>query len=79
MHKKKASALDELAVTAALEKAAAAGFDMEEATDRIAAVATLGLADSEKVASAPAGDLDAAVDIRSLEYLEAAGYPVEWA
>jgi hypothetical protein len=80
MHKKKeSSALDELAVMAALEKAAAAGFDIEEATDRIAAVATLGLGESEKIASAPAGDLNAAVDIRSLEYLEAAGYPVEWA
>lgn len=76
--KKEASALDQLALEAAVEKAAAAGFDAEEAAERVNAVATLGLGESEKVASAPAGDLGAAVEIRSLEYLEAAGYPVNW-
>jgi len=77
--KKESSALDELALQEAFNKAASAGFDTDEATDRLNAVFTLGLGESEKVASAPAGDLNAAVDIRSLEYLEAAGYPVTWA
>lgn len=73
---KKSSAIDELAVTSAYEKAAAAGYDTDEAAERLAAVYTLGLGESEKVASATS--LDGAVEIRSLEYLEGAGYPVQW-
>jgi len=74
---KKGSAIDNLASELAVEKAAAAGFDPEEAAERIDAVLTLGMDDSIKVASAES--LEAAVDIRSLEVLEAAGYPIEWA
>jgi len=76
--KKESSALDDLALQSAFDKAASAGFDTDEAVTRLNAVYALGLGESEKIASAPFGDLNAAVDIRSLEYLEAAGYPVEW-
>lgn len=75
--KKESSAIDELALEAAVEKAAEAGFDAEEAAQRVLAVHTLGLlGESEKVAAA--ADADAAVDVRALELLETAGYPVTW-
>jgi hypothetical protein len=74
---KESSAIDEFAAQSALEKAAAAGFDTDEATDRINSVFTLGvIGDSEKIAMAK--DTQGAVEIRSLEILEAAGYPVTW-
>lgn len=75
---KKASAIDELAFKEALKKAAAAGIDPEQAASRINAAVTLELlGESTKVASA--NDVNTAVEIRSLEMLEAARYPVEWA
>lgn len=73
---KTASAIDELAVPLAIEKVAEQGWDKEEATERVSAVYTLGLGESEKTASA--GTLEEAVDTRALEFLEAAGYPVSW-
>lgn len=81
---KKASAIDELAANRALaivdefnKQAGANGFDLTEASERIAAVVfTLGLADSTKIAAA--ADVNAAIEIRALEALEAAGYPVQW-
>jgi len=73
---KESSALDELAGEAALNKVAAAGWDPEEAGERLDAVLTLGMDLSEKIASA--ADVDSAVEVRSLELLEAAGYPVTW-
>lgn len=73
---KKSSALDELAAEMAVVKAASAGWDLGEASERVAAVLTLGMGDSEKVASV--ADLESAVEVRSLEFLEAAGYPVTW-
>jgi hypothetical protein len=74
---KKASAIDEFAAERAVEKAAEAGWDADEAIQRINSVFTLGtIGDSEKIAAAK--DVDGAVDIRSLEILEAAGYPVTW-
>jgi len=73
--KKESSALDALAVEAAVKIAHADGrFDIEEVADRVAAIATLGLDESTKVA----GTLEAQVEVRALEFLEAAGYPVEW-
>jgi len=69
-------ALDTLAVQAAFEKAAEAGFDQDEAKARLNAVFTLGLGESEKIASTTSrAD---AVELRALEILEAAGYPVTW-
>ncbi len=78
MRDKKASAITELASVEAVKLAAAEGYDVDEACERVAAVLTLtgGNLDNTKIASA--GDVDSAVGIRALELLEAAGYPVEW-
>lgn len=74
--KKEASVIDEMALEHAVKIAHADGrFDLEEVANRVGAVFTLGLDDSTKVASTA----DQQVEIRALEYLEAAGYPVEWA
>ncbi len=74
---KKASAIDELAAEQAVEKAAAAGWDADEAVSRISAVMTLGPSEEgSKVASAE--NVEQAIDIRSSEILELAGYPVNW-
>lgn len=81
---KEASALDQLALNAAVDmlvdfnKEGSQGvFDLEEAAERLDAVATLGLGESVKVASA--ANAEQAVHVRALEFLEAAGYPVTWA
>jgi hypothetical protein len=71
-----APAIDQLAAEMACEKAASAGYDADEAAQRVIAVLTLGAPDSIKVASAPS--LEAAVDVRALELLELAGYPVQY-
>lgn len=74
-----ASAIDELALKAAVKIASEGNFDEAEAEQRVGAVATLGGPSSEggtKVASATS--VEEAVNIRALEYLEAAGYPVNW-
>jgi hypothetical protein len=69
--------VDQLAAELAVEKAAAANWDKDEAITRINAVITLGgPGESEKAASA--SDLNGAVEVRSLEFLEAAGYQVYW-
>lgn len=51
-------------------------IDVKVAAERLAAVHTLGLHDSEKVASVQ--NAEQASYVRALEYLEAAGYPVNW-
>lgn len=71
-----APAIDQLAAEMACEKAASAGYDADEAAQRVIAVLTLGAPDSMKVASAET--LEAAVDVRALELLELAGYPVQY-
>lgn len=73
---KKSSAIDELAAQQSVIKAAEAGFDSAEAVSRISAVLTLGPKESEKIAQIQ--DTDQAVEVRSLELLEQAGYPVTW-
>jgi hypothetical protein len=91
---KVASAIDTLAMTRAFDivrehnaaateynKTAAADkkatlVDEKDAATKIAAVHTKGLGESMKVASAV--DHKAAVEVRALETLEAAGFPVEW-
>ena len=70
------SAIDQLAAALACEKAASAKYDADEAAQRVIAVLTLGAPDSMKVASAET--LEAAVDVRALELLELAGYPVKY-
>lgn len=75
--KKQSSAIDELAAERAVLMAHEANFDAEQAGRKVASVRELELVgESEKVAHAP--DLDTAVGIRALEFLEAAGYPVTW-
>lgn len=78
---KKASALDELAYQDALKKVAEAGLDPEVAAQRLQAVYVLTggeLPNGTKVAAAN-GNVETAVQIRALELLEAAGYPINWA
>jgi len=75
--KKESSALDILAGELAVVKVAESGlYDPEEAGDRISAVLTLGAPESEKIASVQ--DVEQAKDLRALELLELAGYPVTW-
>jgi hypothetical protein len=75
--KKESSAIDEYAAELALQKVAEINYDVDEAAERIGALYTLGaMPESEKIASA--GDVNEAVEIRALEMLEAAGYPVDW-
>jgi hypothetical protein len=89
LHGKKKEAADEsairnlndAAIDSALEKVAAAGYDVNEAVERLGAVFTLtgsdGPSDLSKVAACESVEL--AVETRSLQLLESAGYPVEWA
>jgi hypothetical protein len=76
LKEKKSSAVDQLAASEAVKIAFDAGFDPEEAGERLSAVLTLGVPESEKIASVQ--DLDVAKGIRALELLELAGYPVTW-
>jgi hypothetical protein len=61
--------------TAAADKQVAF-IDEKDAATKIAQVHTKGLGESIKVASAP--DHKVAVEVRALETLEAAGFPVDW-
>jgi len=74
---KKGSALDSEAAEYAFQKAAEAGWDVNEASERLTAVLTLGPLESEKIASA--STYGEALEVRSLELLAQAGYPVQWA
>lgn len=76
---KKASVsdLDAKAAELAVQKIASSNYwDVNEGVERLHAVLTLGPKESVKVASAP--NFEAALDIRALELLELAGYPIEW-
>ena len=75
--KKEASAIDQLAAKQAVVMAKEAGLDPEIAAKRVDAVLILGgPGASEKIASAKT--LEDTVQIRALEFLEKAGYPVTW-
>lgn len=71
-----AQAFEELSANQAIKIASVAGYDDEEAYTRVNAVYVLGLGESEKIASVT--NTEDALHIRGLEYLEAAGYPVNW-
>lgn len=78
LKKKESSAIDQLALERAVVKAAESGYDPDQAAERIHAAAVLDLlGESTKVASA--SNVEHAIDIRALEILETAGYPVTWA
>jgi hypothetical protein len=68
--------LDELAANQALAILKEAEIDDKLAYDRVSAVYTLGLKDSEKIAHVQG--FDQAVQVRALEFCEAAGFPVNW-
>jgi hypothetical protein len=71
------SELDMKSAELAVQKLAASNhWDVNEGVERLNAVLTLGVKDSVKVASAP--NFEAALDVRSLELLELAGYPIKW-
>lgn len=72
--KKESSAIDEMAVDTALKLAADGGYDVEQAGELLAGVVEA--TESTKIASA--STVEQAVEIRALEFLEAAGYPVQW-
>jgi hypothetical protein len=75
--KKEASAIDQLAAKQAVVMAKEAGLDPEIAAKRVDAVLTLGgPGPSEKTASATT--LEETIQVRALEFLEKAGYPVTW-
>ena len=76
--KDSAAALNELALELAVEKCASAGWDADEAATRIVSVINLDLVGGENTKIAYANDVDGAVEIRALELIEAAGYPVTW-
>jgi hypothetical protein len=71
---KQASALDQLAMEAAVKLASDAGFDPELAASRIVGLQALGGVASVKIAQ----KTEDQIQVRALEYLEAAGYPVNW-
>lgn len=74
--KSAAAQFEELSAKRAIEIAKAAEYNPEVAQQRVSAVYTLGLGETEKIASVQ--NVDQALHIRGLEYLEAAGYPVNW-
>lgn len=75
--KKEASAIDQLAAKRAVELAKEAGIDVKVAAKRVDAVLTLGgPGQSEKIAAARS--LEETIHIRALEFLEKAGYQVNW-
>lgn len=73
---KQASSIDQLAAQEAFNKVASHGFDTNQAESLLNAVLTLGPSESQKVASA--STVEEAIDLRSLELLEMAGYPVNY-
>lgn len=75
---KVASNLTRLGALKAIEKAASVNLDRDEAARKVAAVLELGIFDESKSKIAAATDFNDAVEIRALELLEVAGYPVTW-
>jgi len=75
--KKKASAIDNLAAPLAVEKAAAAGWNLEQAAELVSELVLSGASDANSKVAA-AANVNQAVEIRASELLEQAGYPVDW-
>lgn len=74
---KAATAFDVQAARHAVKVASAAGLDAREAAAKLEALLTLGAPEMGKTAGA-LGDYNQALNVRSLELLEASGYPVDW-
>lgn len=75
---KEASAIDQLAAKRAVELAKQAGLNEKVAAKRVDAVLTLGLAPETTKKTASARSVQENIHIRALEFLETAGYPVDW-
>ena len=71
-----AAKFEKTACAHAIKIAEAANYPTDVAEARVTAVYTLGLQESEKIASV--NTVQDALHVRGLEYLEAAGYPVNW-
>jgi hypothetical protein len=74
----KGASINDYAFESALYKVAEAGWDAEECAERINSVFTLGMFDEENTKISAAYDVDGAIEIRSLEMLESAGYEINW-
>ncbi len=76
---KSASAFEQVAAEHAVKIAQQAGLNVDEVVEKVSAVLVLGGPNQEKTKVAQVVDnYEAAVNVRGLEYLEAAGYPVDW-
>lgn len=75
MQEKKGS-FDLAAANSALKQVVEAGNDEKVANARLTAVLTLGLQESAKTAGIKS--YEQALQVRALEFCEAAGYPVQW-
>lgn len=71
-------ALSKVAAKHAYQMGVDAGFDKEVLAHRLGAVLTLDLVPATNTKVASATDFETAKQIRALELLEAAGYPVTW-
>ncbi len=71
-----AHAFEELAARKGIEMAKEAGLDETQITNLVSAQYTLGLKETEKTAGI--SDLQKALEIRGLEYLDAVGVEVNW-
>jgi hypothetical protein len=78
-HKKEGSALDELAAERAMAKIAEANWDIEQGAQLLTELISKGASEENTKIAAAQGDLEGALEIRSLELLEQAGYQVNWA
>lgn len=76
--KAEAQAFEEVSARYAIDMAKHAGYDEEEAFNRVNAVYVLGLDDENTKVAHANGDYNKGVHLRALEYLEAGGYPVDW-
>ena len=67
---------DELSARHAIEMLKQAGVDEDVAVSRVSAAYTLGIPESTKIASA--ADANTALELRALEFCDAAGFQVDW-
>lgn len=74
--RKEASSIEFLAIDRAFEMAKAASLDLKDVSAKLSDSLADGITESSKLASART--LEEAVEIRALEFLEGAGFPVQW-
>jgi len=74
---KEASAYDLTAAHVALELIKSAGWDGDQAADRLNAVLVLGTKETEFAKTAALNSFEAGIEARALEFAAAAGYPIQ--